>query len=201
MMLSVNRMEVRNPVIVEYIPIAIPRNREVSGMPPAVLGGGMVQTASPLRHRAALDRNRNGQVIMSVIPAWDIGRAGRAWGTPEAMARYQLAPEKIEMVEGRLFWSNEARLTMLALLLENLGADARCGWAIRPCGRATRAPLETHSFDPRCNTWILCLAERIGQLRNAEFGMRNCTTEFEGLELAPVIPHSAFYIPHYEDLV
>jgi hypothetical protein len=71
-----------------------------------------------------LDRNRNGQVIMSVIPAWDIRRAGRAWGTPEAMARYQLAPEKIEMVEGRLFWSNEARLTMLALLLENLGADA-----------------------------------------------------------------------------
>ena len=38
---------------------------------------------------------------MSVIPAWDIRRAGRAWGTPEAMARYQLAPEKIEMVEGR----------------------------------------------------------------------------------------------------
>ena len=32
--------------------------------------------------------------------AWDIRRAGRAWGS-EAMARYQLAPETIEMVNGR----------------------------------------------------------------------------------------------------
>ncbi|HKE91312.1 MAG TPA: hypothetical protein VKB45_13330 [Gemmatimonadales bacterium] len=54
--------------------------------------------------------------------AWDIRRAGRAWGN-EAMARYQLAPEKIEMVKGRLFWSEEDRVTMLALLLENVGID------------------------------------------------------------------------------
>jgi hypothetical protein len=40
------------------------------------------------------------------------------------MARYQLTPEKIEMVKGRLFWSDEDRLTMLGLLLENIGADA-----------------------------------------------------------------------------
>lgn len=40
------------------------------------------------------------------------------------MARYQLAPEKIEMVRGRLFWSDEDRLTMLGLLLENVGIDA-----------------------------------------------------------------------------
>jgi hypothetical protein len=40
------------------------------------------------------------------------------------MARYQLTPEKIEMVKGRLFWSDEDRLTMLGLLLENVGADA-----------------------------------------------------------------------------
>ena len=55
--------------------------------------------------------------------AWDIRRAGRAWGS-EAMARYQLTPEKIEMIDGRLFWSDEDRLTMLGLLLENVGADA-----------------------------------------------------------------------------
>lgn len=54
--------------------------------------------------------------------AWDIRRAGRAWGS-EAMARYQLTPAKIEMVEGRLFWSDEDRLTMLGLLLENIGID------------------------------------------------------------------------------
>ena len=40
------------------------------------------------------------------------------------MARYQRSPEKIEMVKGRLFWSDEDRLTMLGLLLENVGADA-----------------------------------------------------------------------------
>ncbi|HEY6225081.1 MAG TPA: hypothetical protein VIW26_14945 [Gemmatimonadales bacterium] len=40
------------------------------------------------------------------------------------MARYQLTPEKIEMVEGRLFWSDDDRLTMLGLLLENVGIDA-----------------------------------------------------------------------------
>jgi hypothetical protein len=61
---------------------------------------------------------------MSAIPAWDIRREGRAWRGGEAMARFQLAPEKIEMIEGRLFWSDEDRLAMLGLLLENLGADA-----------------------------------------------------------------------------
>lgn len=40
------------------------------------------------------------------------------------MARYELTPEKIEMVKGRLFWSTAARITMLGLLLENVGADA-----------------------------------------------------------------------------
>ena len=44
---------------------------------------------------------------------------------PRLRGRYhQLAPEKIEMVAGRLFWSDEDRRAMLALLLENLGADA-----------------------------------------------------------------------------
>ena len=61
---------------------------------------------------------------MSGIATWDIRREGRAWRGPEAMARYQLAPEKIEMIAGRLFWSDEDRLAMLGLLLENLGADA-----------------------------------------------------------------------------
>ena len=53
---------------------------------------------------------------------WDIRRAGRAWGA-EAQARYQLTPEKFEMVDGRLFWSDDERLLLLGLLLENLGTD------------------------------------------------------------------------------
>jgi hypothetical protein len=35
-----------------------------------------------------------------------------------------MAPEKVEMVRGKLFDTDEQRLTMLALLLENVGVDA-----------------------------------------------------------------------------
>lgn len=55
--------------------------------------------------------------------AWDIRREGRAWHGDEAQSRYALTPEKIEMIEGKLFWSDEDRLRMLALLLENVGID------------------------------------------------------------------------------
>jgi hypothetical protein len=58
----------------------------------------------------------------AAMVAWNIGRDGRAWGE-EAMDRYYLAPEKIELIEGQLFGTEEERLTMLALLLENVGAD------------------------------------------------------------------------------
>ena len=55
---------------------------------------------------------------------WNIQRDGRAWKGPESRARYHLSPEKIELIEGKLFWSEEDRLTMLGLVLENVGADA-----------------------------------------------------------------------------
>jgi hypothetical protein len=54
---------------------------------------------------------------------WDIRRAGRAWTGEEWKARRELTPEKIELIEGKLFWSEEDRLAMLALLLENMGVD------------------------------------------------------------------------------
>ena len=54
---------------------------------------------------------------------WDIRRDGRAWGA-EARQRFQLTPEKFEMYRGKLFWSDEERLLLLGLLLENVGADA-----------------------------------------------------------------------------
>lgn len=53
---------------------------------------------------------------------WDIRRAGRAWGA-EAMARYELTPEKLEMNRGKLLWSEKDRVQLLGLLLENVGAD------------------------------------------------------------------------------
>ena len=54
---------------------------------------------------------------------WDIRRAGRAWEEAEIRARYQLSPEKIELIEGKIFWNDEERLRMLGLLLENVGVD------------------------------------------------------------------------------
>jgi hypothetical protein len=55
--------------------------------------------------------------------AWDIRREGHAWTSDEWRARRELGPEKIELIRGKLFWSDEDRLAMLALLLENVGVD------------------------------------------------------------------------------
>jgi len=54
---------------------------------------------------------------------WDIRRVGRSWSRAEAPGRYALAPEKIEMVEGRLLWDDDERMRLLGLLLENVGVD------------------------------------------------------------------------------
>jgi hypothetical protein len=54
---------------------------------------------------------------------WNIRREGRSWSAEEVWQRYELAPEKIELIEGKLFWSEEDRLRMLGLLLENVGID------------------------------------------------------------------------------
>ena len=54
---------------------------------------------------------------------WQIHREGRAWTEEEAGPRWELTPEKLEMYEGRLLWSDEQRVELLGLLLENVGAD------------------------------------------------------------------------------
>jgi hypothetical protein len=56
-------------------------------------------------------------------PQWDIRNEGRSWRGDEAWDRYQLTPEKIEMIDGKLLWSDEDREMLLGLLLENLGAN------------------------------------------------------------------------------
>ena len=55
---------------------------------------------------------------------WDIRDAGRSWEDGEAMDRYFMTPEKIEMVSGKLLWSDHDREVLIGLLLENVGADA-----------------------------------------------------------------------------
>jgi hypothetical protein len=53
---------------------------------------------------------------------WDIRRQGRTWTPEEFERRVYQAPEKIEFVGG-IFASEDERLTVLAMLLENLGID------------------------------------------------------------------------------
>lgn len=56
---------------------------------------------------------------------WRFGRTPIDWRSlPGGYgARYDLSPEKIEMIHGKLFCSEEERLMMVGLLLENLGVD------------------------------------------------------------------------------
>lgn len=55
--------------------------------------------------------------------AWDIRREGRGWSGEEFESRYSMTPEKMEATDGKLFWDDDERLTMLGLLLENVGVD------------------------------------------------------------------------------
>lgn len=55
--------------------------------------------------------------------SWQIQNEGRAWGKSEAWERYQRKPRKIEMVGGKLLSCDADREVLLALLLENVGAD------------------------------------------------------------------------------
>jgi hypothetical protein len=54
---------------------------------------------------------------------WDIRREGRSWSPEEWDARRELTPEKFELWRGKLFWREEDRLAVVALMIENLGVD------------------------------------------------------------------------------
>lgn len=51
---------------------------------------------------------------------WNFGPEGQTID----LERYELAPGKIELMWGKLFWTDEQRLVMAGLLVENLGVDA-----------------------------------------------------------------------------
>jgi hypothetical protein len=72
---------------------------------------------------------------------WDIRGEGRSWGQGEAMDRYSLTPEKLEMVDGKLLWSDQEREMPLGLLLENIGADRAVRLGDRKVWRAAVAKL------------------------------------------------------------
>ena len=71
---------------------------------------------------------------------WRIENAGRAW-REEAMERYFMLPEKIEMVDGKLLDYDADRETLLCLLLENVGADRAVKFGSPDVWRAAVAKL------------------------------------------------------------
>ncbi len=57
--------------------------------------------------------------------AWNIERQGRAWTVEEYEPRVnRLIELKFETRNGKLFWSEDTRRMILAMLLENCGMDA-----------------------------------------------------------------------------
>lgn len=75
---------------------------------------------------------------------WDISLSGRAWTKDEAYARHNQIAEacRIEMIGGKLLWSDEDRVTLLALLLENVGALRAIKLGDPAVWRATIAALD-----------------------------------------------------------
>ena len=58
---------------------------------------------------------------------FDIRRKGRQWTTKEIESKWRQAhaavPQRLELIEGKIFLSDEQRITMLGWMLEQLGAD------------------------------------------------------------------------------
>ena len=52
---------------------------------------------------------------------FEIGLEGRLWNVHRFHALDDVLPEKMELIEGKLFWSERERLGMLAAMLEQVG--------------------------------------------------------------------------------
>jgi hypothetical protein len=54
---------------------------------------------------------------------FEIGRDGRPWRADEFRKSYDAMPQKMEAIDGKLYWDDEDRLKVLGALLENVGID------------------------------------------------------------------------------
>jgi hypothetical protein len=64
---------------------------------------------------------KGGADMASEELVWKYGFKGRAWQGEEAHGKYLTAPEKIELFKGKILSSEDERLQMLRLLIENVG--------------------------------------------------------------------------------
>ena len=54
---------------------------------------------------------------------FDIGLEGRRWNVERFLALERVLPEKMELIDGKLFWGERYRLGMLAAMLEQVGLE------------------------------------------------------------------------------
>lgn len=54
---------------------------------------------------------------------FDIGLEGRLWTVDHWDSLSDVLPEKFELIDGKLFWSERERLGMLAAMLEQIGLE------------------------------------------------------------------------------
>jgi len=76
---------------------------------------------------------------------WDIRREGRAWSQEEFDERWALTPEKYECFDGKMLYTDEDRLNLLALLLEQVGIDEALRLAPKELWREALAAYESTS--------------------------------------------------------
>jgi hypothetical protein len=75
---------------------------------------------------------------------WDIRREGRRWTREESQRRLYQAPQQIEFAGG-IFANESERLTVLGMLLENLGIDKVIRFGNLADWKAAIADLERQS--------------------------------------------------------
>lgn len=78
-------------------------------------------------------------------PTWDVRSEGRAWKKGEAWKRFELIPDKSELISGELSWTDEERENVLGLLLELVGADRAVRFGRPEVWRAAIAKLPNRS--------------------------------------------------------
>jgi hypothetical protein len=55
---------------------------------------------------------------------WNIGLEGHTWNIDRYYEAGRAMPEKFELIQGKLFWSERERLGMLSAMLEQVGLAA-----------------------------------------------------------------------------
>lgn len=65
---------------------------------------------------------------------WDNHNEGRSGGKGETMDRFMLTPEKFEMVDGKLLWSDEDREILLGCCWKTSARTGLSAFTIPRCG-------------------------------------------------------------------